>query len=192
MFDPFFTTKEVGIGSGLGLSTVYGIIKQHSGFIWVDSEPGEGAVFTIYLPVAEQVPSTEEGDKQPEVAERSATVFVVEDDAAVLQVMERMLSQLGYKVLAATEPDEAEALFDRNRAEVTLLVTDVIMPKRNGRELYNTLAQSLPGLPVLYMSGHTQDMLVQKGVLDPECAFIKKPFSQENLDSKIQSLLSDS
>ncbi len=192
IFDPFFTTKEVGIGSGLGLSTVYGIIKQHSGFIWVDSEPGEGAVFTIYLLVAEQVPAAEEGDEQPDVAARSATVFVVEDDAAVLQVMERMLSQLGYKVLAATEPDEAEALFDRNRAEVILLLTDVIMPKRNGRELYNKLAQSLPGLPVLYMSGHTQDMLIQKGVLDPESAFIKKPFSQENLDSKIQSLLSGS
>jgi len=192
IFDPFFTTKEVGIGSGLGLSTVYGIIKQHNGFISVDSEPGEGAVFTIYLPVAEQVPSAEEGDEQPAVAARSATVLVVEDDAAVLQVMERMLSQLGYKVFAATEPDDAEAIFDRNRAELTLLITDVIMPKRNGIELYNILAQSAPHLQVLYMSGHTQDMLIQKGMLSPESAFIKKPFSQENLDSKIQSLLSDS
>jgi PAS domain S-box-containing protein len=191
IFDPFFTTKEVGIGSGLGLSTVYGIIKQHNGFIWVDSEPGEGAVFTIYLRVAEQVPSAEAGDEQPDIAARSATVFVVEDNAVVLQVMERMLSQLGYKVLAATEPDEAEAIFDRNREKVILLLTDVILPKRNGRELYNKLAQSVPHLPVLYMSGHTQDMLVQKGVLDPESAFIKKPFSQEDLDSKIQSLLSD-
>jgi PAS domain S-box-containing protein len=192
IFDPFFTTKEVGIGSGLGLSTVYGIIKQHNGFIWVDSAPGKGAVFTIYLPVAEQALSIEERDEPPVVATRSATVLVVEDDAAVLQVMERMLSQLGYTVLAATEPDDAEALFDRNKEEVTLLVTDVIMPKKSGIELYNTLAQRVPHLQVLYMSGHTQDMLVQKGVLGSECAFIKKPFSQENLGSKIQALISGS
>jgi len=192
IFDPFFTTKEVGVGSGLGLSTVYGIIKQHNGFIWVDSEPGKGAAFTLYLPVAEQVPLAEAEAEPTTVAAWTATVLVVEDDAAVLQVMERMLSQLGYTVLAATEPDEAEAIFDKHKEEVTLLLTDVIMPKRSGRELYDTLAQSVPHLKVLFMSGHTQDMLVQKEVLAPESAFIKKPFSQENLDSKIQSLLSAS
>jgi two-component system cell cycle sensor histidine kinase/response regulator CckA len=190
IFDPFFTTKEVGIGSGLGLSTVYGIIKQHHGFIWVESEPGKGAVFTIYLPAAQVVTPAGEELSRLQGAPKSATILVVEDDDAVLQVTQRMLSQFGYTVLTATGPDEAEILFAQNRDVISLLFTDVILPKSNGRELYNTLAQNKPSLPVLYMSGHTQDMLVQKGVLDAESAFVKKPFSQDDLGSKIDSLLS--
>jgi len=190
IFDPFFTTKEIGIGSGLGLSTAYGIIKQHQGFIWVESEPGKGAVFIISLPAAEQKLPAGGDLPRPEGDPPSATILVVEDDVAVLQVTQRMLSRFGYRVLTAIGPDEAETMFAQNRDAISLLLIDVILPKRNGRELYAALIQSKPSLPVLYMSGHTQDMLVQKGVLGAESAFVKKPFSPDDLRSKIGSLLS--
>jgi two-component system cell cycle sensor histidine kinase/response regulator CckA len=188
IFDPFFTTKEVGIGSGLGLSTAYGIIKQHNGFIWVESEPGQGATFIIYLPVSESVEESEELGRNFRMV-TSPTILVVEDDAAVLQVMQRMLQNLGYKAMTALGPDEAEEIFLNNRDEISLLLTDVILPLRNGKELFKRLHQQNPSMAVLYMSGHTQDIIIQKGILGKDFPFIKKPFTQDDLGRKLHSLL---
>ncbi len=189
IFDPFFTTKEVGVGSGLGLSTAYGIVKQHKGFIWVESKAGHGATFLIYLPqyVDEEKLSEKETVRSPQ--EGTPTILIVEDDVAVLHVTQRMLINLGYMVLIAADPDEAEEVYSRNKDVISLLLTDVILPKKNGKELYRILAGENPDLKVVYMSGHTQDVIVQKGILDTDTPFIKKPFTQEILETKIQSIL---
>jgi PAS domain S-box-containing protein len=187
IFDPFFTTKEVGIGSGLGLSTVYGIIKQHKGFVWVDSEPGKGATFIIYLPAAETIAAGTK-TKMTVRSKESPTILVVEDDVAVLQVTERMLNNLGFSVLTAVSPDEAEKIFSHRTDTISLLLTDVILPTKNGKELYKSLQRIKPSLAILYMSGHTQDTLIQKNILAPDSPFIKKPFSQEDLEQRLTYL----
>ncbi len=189
IFEPFFTTKETGKGTGLGLATVYGIVKQGGGFINVYSEPDCGTTFKIYLPVSA-------GDAEPSrVAESqgsvpgSETVFLVEDDDMVRTVTEESLRELGYTVLSAAGPEEALTLFAKHKDTVDLLVTDVVMPAMNGKDLYERLKTSRPDLKVLYMSGYTENVIVHHGVLDKGVQFISKPFTLLDLSGKVRAAL---
>ena len=190
IFEPFFTTKEVGKGTGLGLSTVYGIVKQHGGNIWVYSEPGQGTTFKIYLP---RVDAKEDrrtvAAKKPSAPRGADTILVAEDDRAVRSLMEEALRDLGYTVISAGSPVEAEQMFAQHNTEVELLLTDVIMPEQSGRELYERLAAACPSLKVLYTSGYTDNAIVHHGVLDPGTPFIPKPFDVDALARKVREVL---
>jgi len=190
IFEPFFTTKEVGKGTGLGLSTVYGIVKQNEGFIYVTSEPGKGTTFKIYLPriVAEtaQVPSEEATGKRPTGTE---TILLVEDDEAVLNLSKIILENLGYTVLAAPTPVQAIHLAEDHPGDIHLLITDVVMPEMNGRELAEKLSAIRPNLKCLYMSGYTSDVIAHRGILDEGLNFIQKPFLSYDLAARVRQVL---
>jgi len=190
IFEPFFTTKEMGKGTGLGLATVYGIVKQHNGHIWVYSEPGKGSTFKIYLPRSEA--SQQSGDETTEespVPGGSEGVLVVEDEPTVLEIARRSLIELGYQVFCAACPAEAETLFAAHRDQISLLLTDVVMPGGNGRELHESLAQLNPDLKVLYTSGYTEDAIVHHGVLEEGLPFMQKPFAANALAQKVREVL---
>jgi two-component system sensor histidine kinase EvgS len=190
IFEPFFTTKSVGEGTGLGLATVYGIVKQNEGFINVYSEPGEGATFKIYLPLR----GKEEGPaKAPETAEipagRGETVLIVEDETSILELVQMVLERLGYHVLAASTPGKAMALAEEHGGAVDLLITDVVMPEMNGRELAETMQTHYPKLKVLFMSGYTANVIAHRGVLEEGVNFIQKPVSNRELAVKAREVL---
>ena len=190
VFEPFFTTKEKGKGTGLGLSTVYGIVKQSDGYIWVDSEPGNGATFRIYLPrVEEQVRRREAEVVDPTSLEGSGTILVVEDELAVRVLVRRVLERNGYTVLDADSGKAAIALLDETSVVPDMLLTDVVMPGMSGRELADHLEARLPGVKVLYMSGYTDEAIVHHGVLDPGVAFLQKPFTPDVLLLKVKEVL---
>jgi PAS domain S-box-containing protein len=188
LFEPFFTTKERGKGTGLGLATVYGIVKQSGGYVWVYSEPGRGAAFKVYLPRAEQHAEKAAVTREPSLrpAGGSETVLVVEDEAAVRFLTRLILERAGYCVLDAPNPEAAAELCTD---DVVLLLSDVIMPGATGPTLYKLLAQRHPRLKVLYMSGYTDDMVTHEGMLDPETAFLQKPFSNDGLLRKVRDVL---
>ncbi|GAB6096605.1 hypothetical protein JCM14469_28580 [Desulfatiferula olefinivorans] len=191
LFEPFFTTKALGKGTGLGLSTVYGIVRQNKGFITVDSEKGSGTVFSIYLPAhGGHLPETE-GPTPVDLprARGSETVLLVEDERAILTMATLILRKLGYTVLTASGPREALERFSHASDTVDLLITDVIMPGMNGRELADRLSNIFPGLSVLFMSGYTADVIADHGVLDDGVSFIQKPFSRNDLALKIREVL---
>jgi CheY-like chemotaxis protein len=182
LFEPFFTTKEAGKGSGLGLSTVYGIIKQSGGSIWVYSELGVGTSFKIYLPRTDSpTPSEPDSTAKQEHVGGTETILVVEDQDEVRRVIEVTLGRRGYTVLAATGAQEAERLLDAHTGAVHLLLTDVVMPSVSGRQLAESLLRRQPHLRVLYMSGYTDDAIVRHGVLAGEMAFLEKPFTNATL-----------
>ena len=190
LFEPFFTIKEVGEGTGLGLATVYGIVKQNQGFINVYSEPGEGSTFTIYLPrhlgKAEQM--RKEGPPVP-TARGQETILLVEDEPAILTMATRMLARQGYIVLAAGTPGEAIRLAREHPGAIHLLMTDVIMPEMNGRDLSQNLLSFYPDLKRLFMSGYPADIIAHHGVLDEGVYFIQKPFSIQDLAAKVREAL---
>ena len=188
IFEPFFTTKEVGKGSGLGLATVYGIATQNHGFIDVSSEPGKGAVFTIYLPRYLGKAERPQSVAEP-LRSGSETILLVEDEPAIMNVANMMLEEFGYTVLAASSPEEAIRLAGSYDGRISLLITDVIMPKMNGRQLSKVLLASYPHLKCLFMSGYTANIIAPHGVLDPGVLFIQKPFSMSNLSSKVREAL---
>ena len=190
LFEPFFTTKAVGQGTGLGLATVYGIVKQNGGFMDVDSEPDKGTTFTIYLPrqVAKAEQIRKEGPTSP-AAQGHETVLVVEDEPAILKISTRMLETQGYTVLAARTPGEAIHLAREHAAEIHLLMTDVVMPEMNGRDLAKNLLSLYPQLKRLFMSGYTADVIAHQGVLDEGVHFIQKPFSAKDLFAKVREAL---
>ena len=190
IFDPFFTTKAEGEGTGLGLSTVYGIVKQHRGSIDVQSEPGRGTRFDIHFPLTDVLPMCA-GVEEPRDAETGAeTVLVVEDQDQLRELVCRRLRQAGHVVLDA--PDGASAL--RMAAEypgaVDLLITDVVLPGMNGRELYDALAVPRPGVKVLFMSGYTGDVLSENGIRTEGVDLIQKPFSLQDFGAKVRDVLS--
>ena len=190
IFEPFFTTKGVGQGTGLGLATVYGIVKQNDGFIDVDSEPGHGTSFKIYLPRYQGKEKKAQTEGPMELAERGKeTVLMVEDEPAILDLGKQILEMQGYRVLIAGTPGEAIRMAIEHVGEIHLLLTDVIMPEMNGRELAKKLLSLYPGLKRLFMSGYTADVIAHHGVLDEGVQFIQKPFSFDALAAKVRETL---
>ena len=192
IFEPFFTTKDLGKGTGLGLAMVYGIVKQNNGFIDVYSEPGIGTTFTIYLPR-----HIREGDVAhvvPEVVTEFAargkeTVLLVEDELDILKMAAKILEKHGYSVLQANTPKDAICIAENHANEINLLITDVVMPEMNGRDLAHTLKTQHPHLKCIYMSGYTADVIAHHGVLAEGVNFIQKPFSLSVLTSKVRTVL---
>ncbi|MDD2464618.1 MAG: PAS domain S-box protein [Desulfobulbus sp.] len=189
VFEPFFTTKGVGKGTGLGLATVYGIVRQNNGFVNVYSEPGQGTVFTVYIP--------READSADEVLEErtveaiggSETILVVEDEPTILEMATAMLQHLGYTVFASTSPYEALDKCNLYSGKIDLLITDVIMPEMNGRDLAEQIQKEHPWIKCLFMSGYTADIIAHQGVLEEGIHFIQKPFSHISLAAKVRSVL---
>jgi two-component system, cell cycle sensor histidine kinase and response regulator CckA len=190
IFEPFFTTKEVGKGTGLGLSTVYGIVKQSGGFIWVYSEPDKGTTFKVYFPRIDQRAEGVGAEKKPAGVQRGTeTILLVEDDEQLRQLISSVLGESGYKVLAAAGTAEGLALCRNNHNDIRLLVTDVILPGMNGRQLAEQVKQISPHTRVLYISGYTSNAIVHYGVLDPGLWFLPKPFSLSALVAKVREVL---
>ena len=190
LFEPFFTTKEHGKGTGLGLSTTYGIVKQSGGSIWVYSEPGHGTTFKIYLPRCEEpLEDLPAAPTAREAAPGSETVLLVEDEPEVRRLVEKLLRLKGYRVLSAGSPSDAVAIARRHEDAIDLLLTDVIMPGMNGRELARLLAEGRPAMKVLYMSGYADAAMSQHGILPPGTAFLSKPFTPEVLARKVREVL---
>src|SRR2546421_3075940 len=193
IFEPFFTTKEKGKGTGLGLATVYGVVKQSGGYIWVYSEPGQGTSFKVYLPRVAEAPEPARPDVAAAAPLRgSETVLLVEDDEMVRNLTRRMLAGRGYTVLTASRGEDAMGVVERHAGSIDLLVTDVVMPGMSGRALAQRLLAMRPGLKVLYLSGYTDDAIVHHGMLEPGVAFLQKPFSADVLARKVREVLAGS
>jgi len=194
VFEPFFTTKPAGEGTGLGLATVYGIVRQNGGFVDVSSEPGVGTTFEIYLPgfrgEGEAAPDERPAATAGAEPRPDATILLVEDDPAILAVIAEMLEGLGYDVVPAAGPREALAVAGAREAEVHLLVTDVVMPEMDGRTLAERLREQRPDLRVLFMSGYTADVIAHQGVLESGVHFLQKPFTIGSLAAAVQATLS--
>ena len=190
IFEPFFTTKEMGRGTGLGLATVFGAVKQNDGFIEVNSEPGSGTTFTIYLPryadKNEKVPKESQAEAAPRGNE---TILVVEDEAAILNITTILLTKLGYAVIAAHTPTEALRLAQLHTGKISLLLTDVVMPEENGIDLSKKLESLYPDIKTIFMSGYTADIIARHGVLNEGIHFIKKPYSMPDLATKVREVL---
>jgi two-component system cell cycle sensor histidine kinase/response regulator CckA len=190
MFEPFFTTKVFGKGTGLGQTTVYGIVQQSGGSVWVQTELGIGTTFQIYIPVAgaavEVAPASDAVEK---VDRGSQTILIVEDDAALLRVTQRSLEDVGYAVLAAASAAEAIQISENHPGPIHLMVSDVILPGINGVQLALRLRALRPEMQVLYVSGYTDNSIVQHRVLEPGLAFLQKPFSSKNLARKVAEVL---
>ena len=191
LFEPFFTTKETGTGTGLGLSTTYGIVKQSKGYIWVYSEPGRGTTFKVYLPRSTQDIPLQAPMPVVTVPDRiaSETVLLVEDEIGVRRLAKRILDVAGYQVVEAANGDEAEQLFARHGDSIDLVVTDVIMPGCGGPELMGRLQARAPGLRVLYMSGYTEQSVAQKTGIARGLPFVQKPFTAAELVRRVREAL---
>jgi CheY-like chemotaxis protein len=191
VFEPFFTTKPKGQGTGLGLATVFGIVKQNNGHISVESAIGKGTTFTILLPrycgdTGEPV------DKREDVPLRGKeTILIVEDEEELLRVARSSLEMYGYSILLAHSPGEAILLSEKNEQEINLLLTDVVLPEMNGRELRDRLLRTRPTLKTLFMSGHSVDVVAHRGILHEGIAFLQKPFTPVALARKVREVLDD-
>ena len=188
VFEPFYTTKPIGRGTGLGLATVYGIVKQSGGYVWVYSEVGQGTTFKVYLPLATEADPVTAASPPPARAS-GETILIVEDEPAVRQMASRALRDYGYRVLEASHGREALEILERDDDRVRLLLTDVVMPEIDGPELARRAGSRRPDLPVLFMSGYTDDEIVRRGLLEKEQPFLQKPFTPEALSEHIERLL---
>jgi CheY-like chemotaxis protein len=189
IFEPFFTTKARGKGTGLGLATAYGIVKQAGGEIRVDSEPGQGACFRIYLPRVRKAAKGQRTARLRRPRKGSETILLVEDEPEVRKLAREMLARLGYRVLEAADADQALALWDALKDSIDLLLTDVIMPHTSGRELAEQLTAVRPGLKVLYMSGYTDEVIARSGIVQNDTPLLQKPFSREALGLGVRAIL---
>ncbi len=190
LFEPFFTTKKTGKGTGLGLATVYGIVKQNNGFINVYSEPETGTTFRIYLPRHYEAPDTKDPtvtETRPDIGHE--TILLVEDETMLLDINREILEQLGYKILAADSPVEAVRIAEDYTGKIDLLITDVIMPGMNGRDLAGKISSLYPDIKLLFMSGYTDSVIARHGILDNGIHFIMKPFSINDLADKVKETL---
>jgi len=189
IFEPFFTTKEMGRGTGLGLSTVYGIVKQSGGNIWVYSEPGQGTTFKIYLPRVDEPLVERKEEVVLEVPMGSETILVVEDEEAVRKLTVRLLKKQEYQVLEAWDGGQAFILCEKYRGPIHLILSDVVMPGMSGRELVERLQKIHPEAKALYMSGYTDNVILHHGILEEGIEFIQKPFTLESLTRKVREVL---
>jgi signal transduction histidine kinase len=190
VFDPFFTTKEKVGGTGMGLSTVYGIVKQNNGYVWVYSEPGKGTSFKVYFPkVAEDVTAGKEQAKVSDEISGSETVLIVEDNDALRKLAKNALRKYGYEILEAENGEKALNVSETHEGPVHLLLTDVVMPRMSGTDLSEKLQSIRPETRVIYMSGYTADAIVRNGILRQNINFIEKPFSLESLGKKVRQVL---
>jgi CheY-like chemotaxis protein len=189
IFEPFFTTKGVGQGTGLGLSTVYGIVKQSGGFIWVYSEPALGTTFKLYLPAAPTSPDGAAARGPAHGARAHEVVLVAEDEAMVRSIMARTLRDCGYAVLEAADGREALEILEEHRGQVDLIVADVVMPGLGGRQMAERLATRWPDVPVLFTSGYTGMDVIRRGLLEEGSDFIQKPLAPEVLVRKVRELV---
>ena len=191
IFEPFFTTKESGRGTGLGLSTVYGIVKQSGGYIWVYSEPGKGSTFKVYLPRVDGVSEAPSAAQAAPRAQRGTeTILIVEDEEAVRGLIQTVLTEKGYDVIPSLDPQHAEQIAARFPGEIHLLLTDVVMPGTSGRELAKRISAKRRGIRVLFMSGYTDNVITSGGMLEEGLAFLQKPFSPAALVQKVREVLS--
>jgi two-component system, cell cycle sensor histidine kinase and response regulator CckA len=190
IFEPFFTTKEKGRGTGLGLSTVYGIVKQSNGYIWAYSEPGKGTTFKVYFPRA-KVASLQPKDngKYRIDAESSKTVLLVEDEKSVRALASRILSERGYNILQASDGMEALKIAREHSGNIDLVLTDVVMPGINGKTLVARLKSERPGIKSLFISGYTDSTIADRGILDSNTAFLQKPFTVQSLAQKVHEVI---
>ena len=190
IFDPFFTTKDIGKGTGLGLSMVYGIVKQSGGYIYVYSELGHGTTFNIYFPRIEEGEAKSAVEKpDTQLHTGYETILLVEDEESVREMITHILRDSGYTVFETSCGTEAYSLFETNKEKISLLITDVILPKINGREIAGYLTSIKPALKVLYISGYTDDAVVHHGVLEEQIAFLQKPFSPHFILMKVREML---
>ena len=193
LFEPFYTTKQQGEGTGLGLATVHGIASQNEGFLTVDSEPGLGSTLKVYLPIHRSPKSlaTADSDSVPiaPATRGHETILIVEDESAILNLARRILERQGYNVLTASTPGEAIRLAREHSGQIHLLLTDVIMPEMNGRDLSKALLSLYPDIKRIFMSGYTASVIAHQGVLDENVNFIQKPFSFRLLTSKVREAL---
>jgi len=197
IFEPFFTTKKTGEGTGLGLASVHGIVRQHHGFIHVYSEPGSGTTFRIYLPRAESDDRSSAAELRKERTDTGvtrydgATVLFVEDEPALLRLGKRLLERIGVEVLAAESPEAAIRLSEASGDVIHLLITDVVMPGMNGRELSEIIRGHRPDIECLFMSGYSADVIATRGIIERDVHFLEKPFSASELAGAITDALAD-
>lgn len=190
LFEPFFTTKEIGHGTGLGLATVYGIVKQNSGFIKVFSSKDQGTSFKIYFPRFEgRIDKNRENSGNDELKKGCGTILLVEDETMILNMAKIMLEKLGYTVLSASSPGLALSLAKSSSTKIDLLLTDVVMPEMNGSELARLIKEVFPDVKVVYISGYTANVIAPHGVLNDGVNFIQKPFSLNRLSAKLKEVL---
>jgi nitrogen-specific signal transduction histidine kinase len=190
IFDPFFTTKEVGKGTGLGLSIVYGVVKQHNGFINVYSEPGKGTAFRVYLPLAGTEICVEEAGNPLELSPMgNETVLLVEDDKSIQMLAESILKQFGYGVILADDGVEAIEQFRKYSGNIDIIIIDMIMPRKSGKEAYEEISRMRPGVKVIFISGYSPDLLQDRGILASGEEVLIKPFRPLDLVRKVRSLL---
>jgi CheY-like chemotaxis protein len=189
IFEPFFTTKEMGRGTGLGLSIVYGIIKQHNGFINVYSEIGKGTTFKIYLPLIKKGIEEEESKVLPPPKGGTETLLLAEDDKDARGLTKTVLELHGYKVLEAVDGEDAVRVFNENKEKIKMIILDVIMPKKDGRAAYEEIKKIVPEIKSLFLSGYTADIINKRGILDTELNFVSKPVSPPDLLRKIREIL---
>ena len=192
IFEPFYTTKEIGKGTGLGLAMVYGIVKQSGGYVWIDSELGQGACFTIYLPRTEQTIAPDMLAKSEAPSRGNETLLVAEDEEALREAICDYLSSLGYTVLAAGSGHEALSAASQHEGRIDLLITDLVMPKMSGRELSQMLGSLRPDLKTIYISGYSDDSTMRQDIQNTGAAFLQKPFSLSTLARKVRETLEPS
>jgi CheY-like chemotaxis protein len=190
IFDPFFTTKEVGRGTGLGLSMIYGIIKQHQGFIDVSSTPGQGTTFSVYLPfIRSEVEEQEESVVVEAPKGGTETILIAEDDEGVRILSKDVLGRAGYTLIEAADGEEAIERFGEYEEEIHLLLLDVIMPKKNGKEVYEAARKVRPDVKALFISGYTSEIMSTQGMIEKDINFVGKPVSPDTLLRKVREAL---